>query len=225
MWRSRLKTASAQSGGRWQTSNTKNQAPENVQIPRPEKPAHVDTAPGNRARFGARADDPQQNRLQFEYANSFSRAWPRQGAPEKNNAPKPCFWSLVIGISLSLGCLSLVLPCCACHFYMVMVFCSAMKDMTVPIDRAGRVVLPQEIRQELDIKAGDRLRISVDGLSVRLMPAKESAGFIRKGKALIFSSPGSPVLTQESVQRVLEESRTERHRGISGGVRPMRRTR
>jgi AbrB family looped-hinge helix DNA binding protein len=115
------------------------------------------------------------------------------------------------------------MSCCRLPFQNGNGILIAMKDMTVPIDRAGRIVLPKDIRQELDIKAGDRLKVSLDGLSVKLMPTKESGGFVRKGKALIFSSPGSPVLTQESIERILEETRNERHRGISGSVRQRKR--
>jgi DNA-binding transcriptional regulator/RsmH inhibitor MraZ len=39
-----------------------------------------------------------------------------------------------------------------CHYQMVMVFSKSMKDTLVPIDQAGRLVLPKHVRQELAIK-------------------------------------------------------------------------
>ena len=88
--------------------------------------------------------------------------------------------------------------------------------MTVPIDQAGRVVLPKDVRQELAIKPGDRFRVTIHGSSVTLTPNKEEAGFIRKGKALVFSTEGDEMLNQETLRRILEESREERDKAIAG---------
>lgn len=91
-----------------------------------------------------------------------------------------------------------------------MVWLLGMKRMTVPIDRAGRVVLPKDVRQELAIKPGDTLNLSIHGSSVTLTPNKEATGFVRKGHALVFSSVGDKSLTQETVNGILEEGRNER---------------
>ena len=53
---------------------------------------------------------------------------------------------------------------------MVMVFLNGMKEVLVPIDKAGRVVLPKNLRQELAINPGDLLRISVHGNEMTLRP-------------------------------------------------------
>jgi AbrB family looped-hinge helix DNA binding protein len=82
-----------------------------------------------------------------------------------------------------------------------------MKDVMVPIDQAGRIVLPKDIRQELAIKPGDTLLVAINGSSVMLTPKKESSGFVRKGKALVFTNSGDDLLTNEDVGRILEESR------------------
>ncbi len=62
-----------------------------------------------------------------------------------------------------------------------MVFSAGMKEL-VPIDQAGRIVLPKAFRQELAIKAGDLLEVSVHGSSVTLVPKKEAAALVRKGR-------------------------------------------
>lgn len=98
-----------------------------------------------------------------------------------------------------------------------------MKETTVPIDRAGRIVLPKSVREELAVKPGDRFKIATNGLSVTLTPSKETSGFIRKGKALVFSSSGDAVLTQETVNRLLEEARDERDSEVSRGLPGRRR--
>ena len=93
----------------------------------------------------------------------------------------------------------------------------------VPIDQAGRVVLPKEVREELAIKPGDTFKVSIHGTSVTLTPNKESAGFVRKGKALVFSTTGGETVTQEEVAGVLEEARAERDEQSLSGLRGPKR--
>ena len=99
-----------------------------------------------------------------------------------------------------------------------------MKESMVPIDQAGRVVLPKEVREELAIKPGDTLKVSIHGASVMLTPNNESTGFIRKGRALVFSTTGGDSVTQEDVASVLEKARGERDEqslaGLHGPKRP-----
>jgi AbrB family looped-hinge helix DNA binding protein len=91
-----------------------------------------------------------------------------------------------------------------------MVLWFGMKHDMVPIDQAGRIVLPKGVRQELAIKPGDTFKVSIDGLAVTLTPNKESTGFVRKGKALVFSTAGDEILSEEAVQEILESARAER---------------
>ena len=98
-----------------------------------------------------------------------------------------------------------------------------MKEAMVPIDQAGRIVLPKDVRQELAIKPGDLFQVSIHGSSVTLTPNKETHGFIRKGKALVFSSIGGKTLSQETVNRILEESRNERDEQSLAGLRGPKR--
>ena len=93
----------------------------------------------------------------------------------------------------------------------------------VPIDRAGRVVIPKNVRQELAIKPGDTLKVSVSGSSVTLTPNRETVGFVRKGQALVFSSGGGETLSEESVASLLEKGRDERHEGSFTGLRAPKR--
>ena len=90
------------------------------------------------------------------------------------------------------------------------------KDILVPIDQSGRIVLPKNIRQELALKPGDVFKVSIHGAAVTLTPSKESAGFVRKGKALVFSTSGDDTLNKEAVQAVLEEGRAEKSARIKG---------
>ncbi|MGA2175819.1 MAG: AbrB/MazE/SpoVT family DNA-binding domain-containing protein [Verrucomicrobiota bacterium] len=84
-----------------------------------------------------------------------------------------------------------------------------MKHDLVPIDQAGRIVLPKNVRQELAIKPGDTFKVSIEGVAVTLTPSKESAGFVRKGKALVFSTVGDERLSAETAREILETGRAE----------------
>jgi AbrB family looped-hinge helix DNA binding protein len=104
-----------------------------------------------------------------------------------------------------------------------MVLLIAMKTAIIPIDQAGRIVLPKNVRQELAIKAGDMLTVSIHGLSITLTPNKQASGFIRKGKALVFTTGGGGSLSRETVNRILEETRDERDEKNLAGLQDRRR--
>jgi AbrB family looped-hinge helix DNA binding protein len=98
-----------------------------------------------------------------------------------------------------------------------------MKELTVPIDQAGRIVLPKDVREELALKTGDTLKVAVHGTSVTLTPNKQATGLVRKGKALVFSTLGEGKLTDEAVQTVLEDVRSERDNITIGGLHRRKR--
>src|SRR5208337_3395601 len=85
-----------------------------------------------------------------------------------------------------------------------------MKHDVAPMDQAGRIVLPKNVRQELAIMPGDTFKVSIEGVAVTLRPNKESTGFVRKGKALVFSTAGEQTLSEETAQGILQSGRAER---------------
>jgi len=91
-----------------------------------------------------------------------------------------------------------------------------MNDLLVPIDKAGRVVLPKHVRDELDILPGDLLKISVRGNDVMLCPKRTATGLVRKGRALVFSTGGDDMLHPETVVKVLAATRLEREHPMEG---------
>lgn len=92
-----------------------------------------------------------------------------------------------------------------------------MKDLSVPIDPAGRIVLPKKVREELAVKAGDTFKVSISGSTVVLTPLKATAGFVRKGKALVFCVPGRKTVSTEEINEILESTREEHlHRQLKG---------
>lgn len=93
-----------------------------------------------------------------------------------------------------------------------------MKDVLVPIDKAGRVVLPKHVRDELAINPGDLLKITIHGNEITLSPNKEAYGFIKRGKALVFSSGGAKLLDNEAVETVRTEARSDLLSDITKGL-------
>jgi AbrB family looped-hinge helix DNA binding protein len=93
-----------------------------------------------------------------------------------------------------------------------------MSDVQVSIDSTGRIVLPKKLREELAIKPGDLFTISVHGTAVTLTPNQERAGFVRKGKALVFSARPDATLTREATDALLSEVRQERLLHVFGGI-------
>ena len=100
-----------------------------------------------------------------------------------------------------------------------MVSSNGMKDILVPIDKAGRVVLPKNVRKELAIDPGDLLAVTIQGSEITLRPRKGPAGFIRKGQALVFSAHSSDALTCEDVNSVLA---TEREKSVADVLTQLR---
>lgn len=82
---------------------------------------------------------------------------------------------------------------------------------TITMDRAGRVVLPKAVRDELNLSAGDSLELSSDSDGLTLRPARASGRMIRKGGFWVFRSEGKPITLEES-NRWLQEIREERER-------------
>jgi len=83
-----------------------------------------------------------------------------------------------------------------------MALLNGMSDVMIPIDKAGRVVLPKHVREELSIKPGDRLKISIQGNAVTLSPINGGSGFMKRGRALVFSCEGADLLDNETVETI-----------------------
>jgi AbrB family looped-hinge helix DNA binding protein len=92
-----------------------------------------------------------------------------------------------------------------------MVFMNAI----VEIDKAGRIVVPKKLRDDLHLVPGTRLRIERSGDRLTLMPSYLAARLvIEDGVPLIFPADQSnlPVLTVEMVTELIEQGRLERER-------------
>lgn len=88
-----------------------------------------------------------------------------------------------------------------------------MKDV-VTLDRAGRIVLPKPLRDELDLSPGDTLDLSVEGEQVMLRPRRSSSPLQKKQGVWVFST-GKPMIFDETAEtlRKVRERRDRRNAG------------
>lgn len=80
-----------------------------------------------------------------------------------------------------------------------------MKATIVPIDKAGRVVIPKWMREGVNLQAGDELKLSLEGQRIQLELAVEDPGLVRKGQAWVFRSKSAKPLTSDLVEKLREE--------------------
>ena len=85
---------------------------------------------------------------------------------------------------------------------------------TITVDKAGRLVLPKSVRDELQLGPGDTLELESSEDRVILRPAR-GQGRMRK-KHGVWVLHGDAPISAETVRRTLERVRTERERKILG---------
>jgi AbrB family looped-hinge helix DNA binding protein len=80
--------------------------------------------------------------------------------------------------------------------------------MTATIDKAGRVVIPAEVRKRLGLTAGTELDMVVEGFAIRLVRAVAGPQLVRRGKRLIARPRAAEGERMEvDVARLIEEER------------------
>ena len=85
-----------------------------------------------------------------------------------------------------------------------------MKAETVQIDKAGRLVLPKHLRDQLNLVPGDKLRASLEGMAIRLEPERVQGEFVQKGSVLVLTGPFSEPITTRKVTEMLKSDREAR---------------
>jgi AbrB family looped-hinge helix DNA binding protein len=69
--------------------------------------------------------------------------------------------------------------CCTWHGH------GKVHPMITTIDRAGRVVIPAEVRKRLGLTAGTELELMIDGFAIRLARAVAAPELVRRGERLV----------------------------------------
>jgi AbrB family looped-hinge helix DNA binding protein len=90
-------------------------------------------------------------------------------------------------------------------------------NTTVTIDKAGRVVIPKEIRDELRLDPGDSLALESKGEHVTLRPVHTSTPLQKERGVWVFRGD-KPLSLDETNQMVREtrEQRDSQNRGEPG---------
>jgi AbrB family looped-hinge helix DNA binding protein len=80
------------------------------------------------------------------------------------------------------------------------------------IDRAGRVVLPKPLRDELDLGAGDTLELESAGEKITLRPVRAVAPLTKERGVWVFRT-GQPLSTDvtDDVLRQVREKRDQQN--------------
>jgi AbrB family looped-hinge helix DNA binding protein len=80
------------------------------------------------------------------------------------------------------------------------------------IDKAGRIVLPKPLRDELQLEAGDTLEVESSGDEITLRPMRGHAQLRKKHGIWVYRS-GEP-LSQAVVEETVQQIRQEREKHI-----------
>ena len=80
--------------------------------------------------------------------------------------------------------------------------------MTTTIDKAGRVIIPSEVRKRLGFTAGTELEMVIEGFAIRLVRAVAGPELVRRGGRLIARPRVAAGERAEiDVARLIEEER------------------
>jgi len=82
-----------------------------------------------------------------------------------------------------------------------------INGMRTTIDRAGRVVIPKDLRTALSLSGGDEVEISLDGDRIELTPAPRKVKLREGSHGLLVSDLDLPPHGPEEVREALERSR------------------
>lgn len=87
----------------------------------------------------------------------------------------------------------------------------------VMLDRAGRIVIPKSLRDELQLSPGDTLDLTVHGDEVTLRPRRSSTPMRKKDGIWVFGT-GKPMTSDETAE-ALRQVRAQRDRNNAGESR------
>ncbi len=82
-------------------------------------------------------------------------------------------------------------------------------NTSVTLDRAGPIVIPKPLRDELRLEPGDSLLLDSEGSTVTLRPAVSAPRLVKKRGVWVLRGCG-PKLTTDITNKILRDQREER---------------
>jgi AbrB family looped-hinge helix DNA binding protein len=80
--------------------------------------------------------------------------------------------------------------------------------MLTTIDKAGRVVIPAEVRKRLGLNAGTELEMVIEGFAIHLVRAVAGPQLVRRGDRLVARPQAAEgERTEVDVARLIEQER------------------
>ena len=86
---------------------------------------------------------------------------------------------------------------------------------TTTIDKAGRIVIPRNIRRELQLEAGDSLALEAEGERATIWPLRGGGAMRKELGVWVFH--GRKPLSLEDANRIVRETRERRDQHVAGG--------
>jgi len=91
---------------------------------------------------------------------------------------------------------------------------NGIMNTTVTIDKAGRIVIPKEIRDELRLEAGDTLTLESEGERVTLRPVHGGTPLKKERGVWVFH--GGKPLSLDEANQLVRSAREQRDRQNAG---------
>ena len=87
-------------------------------------------------------------------------------------------------------------------------------NTTLTLDKAGRIVLPKPVRDELQLSPGDSLEVESSEERIVLRPARARGQMRKESGVWVFDS--GEVLSEQTVRKTLRKVRDQRSRKALG---------
>jgi AbrB family looped-hinge helix DNA binding protein len=90
----------------------------------------------------------------------------------------------------------------------------ALMGVTTTIDKAGRVVIPRNLRDELRLEPGDTIELESEGGRVTLRPVRSATPLRKERGVWVFH--GRSKLSQAEAEGLVRDARRRRDRSQAG---------
>lgn len=85
----------------------------------------------------------------------------------------------------------------------------------IPLDKAGRVVLPKDLRDKLRLEAGDELLVEETGEQIILRPVRAQATLKKERGVWVYQGEPGAEPSNESLPDLIDAAREKRLRELS----------